>query len=367
MPNQRDIARVLGVNQATVSLALRGDRSVSEKMQARVRETAARLGYRPNAYVASLMAHIRSGRRPSEEGVIAVLVEAKSEAEWHRMESYQIYHDGMARRAEQLGFRVECFYLREPKMTPAIADRILEARGIQGVILAPPYRGNRALGMRWDRYACVGMGHGWEPQQFDRVANDHAQNVLLAFEELSRLGYQRIGLMLGGLSSVGGKGLRWLPGFLEAQSRLPAARRVPLYTGGAEKASLPEFGNWIERGKPDVILSVTGREKFLLDLLGLDVPGDIGVACLVRPRESVFTGVDEKNEILGAAAVELVAAQIARNERGIPRHPRLTLIDGRWVMGTTAIPRAGAHRDEARAGCFPKKAKPMSRRHPSRP
>jgi len=354
MPNQRDIARVLGVNQATISLALRGDPSISEKMKSRVRETAARLGYRPNAYVSSLMAHIRMGRRPSEEGVIALLVQAGSEAEWCRMESYRIYREGIARRAEELGFRVECFFLRAPGMSPAIVDRILEARGIQGIILAPPYRGNRSLAMRWDRYACVGMGHGWEPQQFHRVANDHAQNVLTAFEELGRLGYQRIGLLLGGLASVGGRGLRWLPGFLEAQNCLPASRRVPLYQSGLEKTAAKDFHVWLDRSRPDVVLGLTGREKPHLETLGFRVPEDVGLACLVRPMDSQFAGIDEKNEIMGAAALEVVAAQIARNEFGIPKHPKLTLIDGRWIDGDSAPSRHLTHRDERSRGCLKK-------------
>jgi len=340
MPNQRDIARVLGVNQATVSLALRGDPSVSPRMRQRVRETAERLGYRPNAYVSALMAHIRSGRRPSDEGVIAAVVEARSEAEWHRMESYRIYHEGMRQRADELGFRVECFYRQAPGMSADILDRILEARGIQGVILAPPYRGSRSLNMRWERYACLGMGHGWEPQQLDRLANDHAQNMLLAFEELARLGYRRVGVLLGGKAAMGGKGLKWLPGFLEAQNRLPASRRLPLYTGGADQNAVGDFQRWRRRTRPDVLLSVTGQVVPFLEDCGVRIPDDLGYACLVRPRHSSFAGVDEKNDVLGAVAVELVAAQIARNERGIPDHPRLTLITGQWVDGDSVPNRA---------------------------
>lgn len=351
MPNQRDIARVLGVNQATVSLALRGDRSISEKTIRRVRETAERLGYRPNAYVSSLMAHIRSGRRPSEEGVIALLVEARSLGEWHRVEAYRIFHDGISRRASELGFRVECFFLRAQGMSAALVDRILEARGIQGIILAPPYRGNRAVDIRWERYAAVGMGHGWEPQELDRVANDHAQNILLAFEELARLGYRRIGVILGGQMALGGRGLKWIAGFLQAQQRLPAARRVPLFTDQAGCSGSKEFRHWFARHRPDVVLTLTGHEKAALDGMGIRVPDDVGFACLVCPRDSSFAGIDEKNEIIGATALELVASQIARNEFGVPSHPKLTLIDGRWVQGSSAPARVATHRDEKNRGC----------------
>jgi len=361
MPNQRDIARALGVNQATVSLALRGDRSVSERTQRLVRETAARMGYRPNAYVSSLMTHIRSGRLPSEEGVIAVLVEARSEREWHRIESYKIFHDGVVQRASELGFRIECFFLRAPGMSDRVIDRILDARGIQAVVLAPPYRGNRALDIRWERYACVGMGHSWEVQQFDRIANDHAQNVLLAFDELSRLGYRRIGMLLHDEAAVGGKGLKWLAGYLQAQNRLPQAQRIPLFTSGGENGNLQKFKRWLHQYRPDVLLAITGWEKAYLDALGLRVPEDIGMACLVRPRQSIFAGIDEKNEIIGATAIEFVASQIARNEFGVPQHPKLTLIDGRWVPGASVMQQPGTHRDELSKDCSSRR--PARKKH----
>ncbi len=363
MPNQRDIARVLGVNQATISLALRGDHSISPAMQRRVRETAERLGYRPNAYVSSLMAHIRAGRKPSEEGVIALVVETRSEEEWHRMESYRIFHAGVTERAAALGFRVECFFLGAPGMSAGILDRILEARGIQGVIFAPPYRGTIPVSLRWERYACVGIGHGRGEQQFDRVANDHPRNVQLAFAELTRLGYQRIGVLMGGAASAGERGLKWFTGFLEAQHWLEPVRRIPNFAGDLEHGGQPAFKRWLREHRPDVLVTLTGLPKQTLEELKLRVPEEVALACLVRPRGADYAGVDEKNEIIGATALELVASQIARNEYGLPVHPKLTLIDGRWVDG----PSAPAHRDEALPGCLPPKRRSSYRKSSPKP
>ncbi|PTX99356.1 LacI family transcriptional regulator [Verrucomicrobia bacterium LW23] len=374
MPNQREIARILGVHQTTVSLALRGDRSVSAEMTAKVRETAERLGYRPSAYVNALMARIRAGKKPPEMGGIAVVVRERTPAEWHGMESYRICRAGIEERAAELGYRAEVFFVDEGEPASGTAaspgpagvagavgarpapgrraadsatgapytrvrardlDRVLQARGIQGVVLAPPYRGNTSLPLRWERYACVGIGHGWEPQQLDRVANDHAQNVLLAFDELARLGRRRIGMVLDPDNATR-RGLKWLAGFLEAQYRLPRSRRIPFLPATSSRgqaARLAAFSAWRNTHRPDAILSLTGREQVILDNAGLRTPDDILHACLVRQRNSPLPGVDERNEIIGAAAVELVASQIARNELGIPRHPRLTLIDGRWVEG----------------------------------
>ena len=159
MPNQRDLARSLGVSQVAVSLASRGDLPMSTTLRRQVRAAAKRLGYRPNPYISTLMAHIRNGCAVSARGVIALFVDVYGHDDWHRHESYRVYFQGTVRRAAELGFALEGFFLREPGMTPARIDQILRARGVCGLILAPPYLGSRRLAMTWARYACVGTGY----------------------------------------------------------------------------------------------------------------------------------------------------------------------------------------------------------------
>jgi len=69
---------------------------------------------------------------------------------------------------------------------------------------------------------------------------------------------------------------------------------------------------------------------------GIDVPGDVGVANLERPSaEGTMAGIDPLRGLIGGAAVELVDAQLHQNERGIPAHPKLIAIEGRWCGGTS--------------------------------
>jgi LacI family transcriptional regulator len=332
MPNQRDIARELGVSQVAVSLALRGDLSISADLRKRVRLAAKRLGYRPNPYVSTLMSHIRSSRKPTEKGVIALVVDVFREADWLRHESYRVYHRGVASRCAELGFHLERFFLTEPGMSAAKLDRILYARGIRGVILAPPYRGNRRLAMKWNRYACVGTGYAWEQQQFDRVAHDHDQNVVLACQKLAELGYTRIGLSLPSFFAHG-RGARWLDGFLLCQHRMPEEQRVPVFVGSVEEDSFLDFQRWHEMWKPDVVLTLYGHEKKWLEGMKLRIPRDIGIACVIRPPASHFAGINDRYDDIGAATVELVASKIAFNQYGIPKNARLILIEGLWMNG----------------------------------
>ena len=332
MPNQREIAKAMGISQVAVSLALRGDLSISADLRKRVRAMAKRLGYCPNPYVSTLMSHIRAGRKPSEKGVIALVVDVYGKDDWHRHESYRVYYQGLSRRARELGFQLECFYLLEPGMSAAKIDQILYARGIHAMILAPPYLGNRRLAMKWNRYACVGTGYGWEEQQFDRVAHDHDHNVVLAFTELCELGYARIGMSIPSFY-VKGRGARWLDGFLACQDRLPKGRRIPLFVGSEEENSFAEFRKWQAKWKPDVLLTLYGHEKQWLKKLGLQVRKDIGLACVIRPPGSALAGINDRYDEIGAATVELVASKIAFNQYGIPPYPKLILIEGHWVEG----------------------------------
>ena len=110
VPNQREIARFLQVSQATVSMALRGDRSISLEIRRKVQKTAAQMGYHSNAYVNVLMSRIRSGKRLSDKGVIAMLVDATSKQDWHLIESYRLFHQGVIHRSSELGFEIETFF-----------------------------------------------------------------------------------------------------------------------------------------------------------------------------------------------------------------------------------------------------------------
>lgn len=353
VPNQREIARRMGISQATVSKALRGDRSISPKMRREVQESATQLGYHSNAYVNVLMSRIRSGKKLSDRGVIAMLVDGPSQQLWHMIESYRVFHEGVIRRGRELGFHVESFFLRSPNLDATKMDRILQARGIQGVILAPPYRGNRSLRLIWENYAAVGVGFGWEEQELDRVVFDSQNNFVIAFKALQRLGYRRIGTVLAEQFTKGMfRGIKWYTGFLESQCWLQHGHSIPVCSiptligddgnldrkmfSPAYQARLTRlFEKWFKKWRPDALLTIAGYEEEWVKSMGKRVPEDIGIACLAQPVKPDFARIDERAEDVGATALEWVASKIARNEYGLPRCPKVSMIEGEWVNGCT--------------------------------
>ena len=130
----RRLATSLGLSAAAVSMALRDHPRIAEATRRRVRAAAQKLGYRPNAKVSELMGHIRSSRHPQAEACLGVISYYDSARPWERSVHLSRMYQGMQRRADELGYRLEPFWLRAPRFTPRRLRVILDARGIEGLL-----------------------------------------------------------------------------------------------------------------------------------------------------------------------------------------------------------------------------------------
>ncbi len=343
MANQRMIAKAAGVTQAAVSLALRGDRSIPTATRQRIMDCAQKLGYRPNSYISALMAHVRAGRPPQDNGCIALVVNATSQKEWlgdpkgrfdPGVETFRLQYEGISNRAESLGFRCEAFFLQSPGMSAARLDNILDSRGIVGVVLMPPQGNPDPISLTWSRYAVATIAYGWRSPEMDRVTTHHRHNVHAAFAQLHERGYQKIGVCLPP-EAIGGVDLNWQAGFLLERARRRFPSPIPQFVGKPGQCPIDKFKKWIDRNKPEALVTLVGHEMEWLDNLGLKCPEDIGLICVNRPLQSTLSGMEENHLVIGATVADLVVAQITRNEFGLPEHPKLILIEGSWVEGKT--------------------------------
>ena len=337
----------MGITQAAVSMALRGDRAISAEMRQKVCDTAAAMGYQLNEHVSALMSNIRTRKKLNDKGVIGLLIEACTQEDWYAVKTFQRFHQGVLHRGTELGFQIESFFLLEPSMRAARIDQILYARGIDGIVLAPPGLGKNLPDLHWERYAAVVASIGWEGHALNRVYCDQFQNYITAFDTLLQLGYTRIGTAFDHSFVLGSqRRTKWHTGYLGCQHNTPEKDRIPVFTYNSlplqkglpktgVKALHTEFSKWFSNWQPEVIITLLGGEKKFLDAMKLKVPQDVGLVCLAQQSDSDYTRIDEKMDVLGATALELVAAQIAHNEFGFPTDPKTTLIEGRWVPGST--------------------------------
>ncbi len=352
VPNQRHIARALGVSQATVSLAMRGDPSIPESTRQAIFRKAAEIGYRPNPMVSVLMEHIRSGREVKDQGCIAILqtVSLRSNAPGAGPKTYATQLEGFRSQAVLRGYRTETFRLENSEKQIQSIDRQLYSRGIAGVFLAAPRHPSyhSPLPMDWSRYACSTVSYSWWEPAVDRVSSHHRHNVDLAVAKALERGYQRIGMCLPPDTQRGIES-NWLAGYLVCESHLPRNRRIPLFQGNLKDSSRQDFERWFERWKPDVLITLVGEEAAWLRQLGIGFD-QVGLVCLNLPPDSSLSGVVENNEDVGATACDIIVNKLTHNERGLPNRPRLILIDGSWNDGESLPGRQTREHGKARSG-----------------
>lgn len=335
MLNQRAIAKEANVSQATVSLALRNHPRVSKETVRRIKEVAKRLNYTTNSYVSSLMSHIQSGRGVQDKGCLAIIADSDSMSSWLFHHTYMLQYKAIVRRSEELGFRPEVFFLRGRRMNGQEIDRILQTRGIRSLILAAPYASSLPpVGLDWSRYAAVTSGWSWKAPLVDRVASYHLQHVNDAFRGLASLGYRRIGMCLQDVATGVGPS-NFLAGYYINNHFVPQPQKIPLMVWKSGRSPHPYLQRWYKKWKPDAIICEHLYELEFFKELGYSIPEQIGYACLNRPPDSDYTGVEEKNGVIGQTMVELVVAQTLRNEYGLPHDPKIVLIEGNWVSGNT--------------------------------
>jgi LacI family transcriptional regulator len=334
-----DVARVARVHRTTVSLALRDSPKLPLATRRRVRAVAERLGYRPNPLVAALMTSRRSRRAPVFQAPLAIVSNHAAKPDWERENTAyaQMYRGARARAAER-GYALSLLWRAEPGMTSERFSRILVARGIHGIVIAPHGESSHRIGVEWERFATVELGYNLVAPNFHRVVHDYFHAMKQVWARCRERGYQRLGLLLN--STVDEKSHHlWRAAYVDEQQSLPARQRlVPLIAPalGAENVR-----DWLAAQKPDVVIALGVQARSLLrSQLGMRVPDEVGFVDLAcYERDGSESGIFQNWPAMGAAAIDELVAMLHRGERGVPAQAHCLQISGLWAEGTTLPPR----------------------------
>ncbi len=334
-----DIARAENVSKNTVSLALRNDPRIPEATRRRIEKAAEKLGYRRNAVIGELMAHIRKSRTAGFQATLA-LVNANEDARaLTQHPTIPAYMEGAQRRAEELGYRLDPFWMHDPELNGQSMVRILRARGIRGALIVGLMNQNRlpeSFLPVVENFPCVVAGVRTREPALSFACVDHHMLTLRAFEKAIELGYERPGLVLDEVidNLVAG---RFSAGYFISQQDIPPSQRLrPFYQVDAARKDPTLFHQWLKDEKPDVIFTLYNVVRYWLRDAGLKVPDDIGLIQLEwRKNRPEFAGMNQHNDIVGEAAVEMLGSLIHNREFGPPAFPRATLIGSSWVDGST--------------------------------
>ena len=337
--NYEELAKLAKVSKATVSLALRNHSRISRKTRERVQALATKHGYRVNPLVAAQMSAIQMGKRAASSASTVGFVAPKtlSEAKEDLKTPLRYYYDGVKQRAEELGFTIDYITLLPEDTTNRRLNSILAARGICGVIFAPLTEDYPLddFEFDWEGHALVALENTFRKPKIHSICNDEFETITRMVEQLESKGYQRIGMAMWELEDSHVKHI-WLAGFRAYQALLPKPRRIEQFI--TKDWSKDTFLAWFRKCRPEVIICIDDLPMKWLQEEGLRVPDDVGQASLYwLPSRPHLAGFYQNHESMGAAAIDLLSAQLYRNERGIPAQPKKVLIQSVWHDGPSLM------------------------------
>ena len=338
IPTLKEVGAHAGVTAATASMALRHDRRISLATQKRVQQAAAELGYRPDPILSALVSRRKGVRARKPLANLAILIDERWLAHGKAPLWMQSFLQGASQMAHQLGYHVEALYYPRDLVPGVNADRILHARGIQGVALFPLPGEQKNLVLDWDHYALVVIGHPRLPRMPHRVGSDPFAAMNLVCQKLREYGYRRVGLahelhqeaelryeFLGAIAKEN---------HLHRRSFRAVAPHLP------ERLTRSGFLAWVRKHRPDAVITVEERLLYWLQESGWRVPEEIGIAFLNTHIIQVPkpAGTLLHNDSTGENAVELLHNQLLRGETGFPKTVKEMLIYPHWTDGIT-LPR----------------------------
>jgi len=333
----RDIAKHLGLHYTTVAEALRNSPRISEKTRKRVTEAAEKLGYRPDPLLSALNAY-RSNKADRRSATIAWINTYENMDSAHFKEGFNFNClRGAKKRVEELGYKLENFWLHHPRMSDKRASGILVARGIKGVLVPPLDEEVKSLDFDWEKFSAVRLGHSLRESHLPSVSPDQAGNTQRLFKFLVRAGFRRIGFACP----------RWInqrvssgfvSGFMGAHhEHLPDIQPFPMFEKGLNEETKAEFVNWVREHKFDVLVVHRNDDyESVLKEAGIRVPEDLSLAWITLFHKNTHRcGIYENGELIGRHGIDLIVAMLNRGEYGPSDHQTDLRLHGTLVLGQT--------------------------------
>ncbi len=332
----RRIAKALRLSPSTVSLALRNSPKIPESTRQRVLAHAQKTGYRPNAKLKEVMSQLRlSGVRP-KEACFGVISFYDTPRPWENSRHLTRLLESMEGRAEQLGYRLEPLWLRAPGMTFRRFRSILDTRGIEGLVCFGSPNLHEIFPPELDHYAIVTQGNSIDTP-LHRVMSHFYNDMTHALTKVHAMGYRRPGLVIGryedhrSAHAYASAYLGWCEFMFGTPMLVPILR--------LERVEEAPLIGWLRSAQPDVIVfahlyDALEELKRVFERNAIHVPQELGIAAVTQILEGTgLSGIEQNQDLMGAWTIELLVARITHQDFGIPSHPRIEMVEGRWIDG----------------------------------
>ncbi len=264
-----DIAAMLGISTVSVSKALSGDKGVSEETREKVRQAAAKMGYR---------GPLRQRKDHGRPITVGILIPARylDTTETFYLHLYQ----EAAQQASRLNCRVLMEILEDGQAQNGEKPQLLSAYQTEGLILLgkPPYDYAARMRDQWDK-PVVYLDFSAPEADMDAILSNNVYGTAALTEYLIAKGHREIGF-LGTLNVTDSINDRYL-GYCRAMIR----NRLPLRSEWRLDDRDAGSGNDFELPLPEKLPTAfvcncdaaAGRLIGALAARGLRVPDDVSV------------------------------------------------------------------------------------------
>jgi DNA-binding LacI/PurR family transcriptional regulator len=326
----REVAAEVGVSVMTVSLALRNSPKIAERTRIKVKEAAAKLGYRPDPEIARLMSRLRA--RSSNRSYTSIAVVDLSKRAGTR---YNAYADavltGALERAKSLGYHAFEASLVSMGCGPERLLSILKHRGVSGIVLLPPAVPMiLPLGLNWSDFAVVSTTYAITPDVTNRVVPHQFLDMCRILRRLTAAGFRKIGFAFE--TDYEARTLYHFTAAITLAGLADMIQRTPLRTEIADKHILP----WIKEKRPEVILSafVEQLKPFIDKVPQSRRPLLYSIGRTPLPDVPFW---EQHPHRIGSYAVNVLVGMIQNSEFGLLESPATVMLHGTFTDSFEAL------------------------------
>ena len=305
-------------------MSLRNHPRIPSSTRERIQKIAKEMGWKPNPLLAEAMSAIRAGQPPVDRVTLAWITTGPRRDDWQSSNFDVRCHAGAVERAENAGYRLETFWMGDANNNPDRLGDILYNRGIVGVLVAP-LREPDNLPMQWERFAAATVAHTLISPRLHSANDNHAAGMRVCVARLHACNRRRVGLALSARLDHRVADL-WSAGYLLETFEEGLADPKLLHRP-EEEVDEANFIRWVKKAKPDAIIGTKCQIPEWLEQAGYNVPKDIAYAGLdLNSSNGETAGIFQDARAIGASAIDMIAGQLLRHERGIPEKPKTSII-----------------------------------------
>jgi len=335
-----DIAREACVSKATVSMALHNNPKIANSTRDLVRDIARRLNYNPDPIMSQMASHRWLGGSISlTNSAYISFINPTADDQPSPGRNFRRQFTGAKKCAEALGHNLEHLHIDTSTSLSSI-NRILESRGITGLIVSQTFDDAFYKVIDVDRYCIVSIDLGYYDSPFHQVRHEMAYTIERAWNLAIEYGHRRIGVVL--IDEPGAIDFKdKLSTVLFYQDQLEESDRVPILRLNVDKAG--EAKSWFETYRPSVVIGYNSSDHYaVFRRNGWCAPKDASFISLYSTIEEEYTPRQNAfvmdNERLGEIGARVLDKLIRNNERGIPELNDITYVKPVYREGKTLLP-----------------------------